>query len=70
MSILYEIQKRVSVDTSIDVNYRVITLILNKYGNLPPLFGELCIILVTPNFYNYFIYISIKVYNFSRRTIG
>ena len=25
---------------------------------------------LTPNFYNYFIYISIKLYNVSRRTIG
>ena len=34
------------------------------------MFGELCIILVTPDVYKYSIYIYIKAYNLYRRTIG
>ena len=48
------------IRVSIDGNNQVITLILKKYGNLPLLFGELCIILVTPDFYKYFMFIHIR----------
>ena len=54
----------------IDENYRVITLIVLKIWYFTPLFGELCIILITPNFHKYYIYIFIKDYNLSRKTIG
>ena len=53
----------------IDGNYRVITLIIKKYGNLPLCLENYALFLLS-QFYKYFIYISIQLYNLSSRTIG
>ena len=51
---------------TIDVNYRVTTLILEKYGNLPLCLENYVLFSLPPIFTNYLIYISIKLYNLSR----
>ena len=63
------IKQKIVIGYRIDVNYRIITLILKKYGNLPLCLENYALFLLS-QFYRKIIYIYIKLYNLSRRTIG